>query len=639
MHLGFLILISLVSTQAVRRLPELVLTTPPDTDPLVEEITQHEFHFGQDPPELIGSTAIGGPEEGLLPREVETPDIPQLEELEIQPQEVGQIELRAVTHAATGPEVNLNHTIKGMAGAGVTGAQGAIDRITQEILMSLEERRTLVVWLFDRSGSLSSQRDEINRRFQRVYDELGAIESSGNEAFANSDSKPLLTSVVTFGHDIEFPISKPTDDLEQIRNAVAEIELDDSGIERVFAAIQMAVGRYRKYRDRPSTDATGPGRNVMFVVFTDEAGDDQDQLDKTVNLCRRLAIPVYIVGVPAPFGRKETLVKWVDPDPSYDQSPQWGRVDQGPESLLPERVKIHFARTRFDNAPIDSGFGPFALTRLCYETGGIYFTVHPNRTVTKYVSRRETAPYAAHIRAFFDEQTMRRYRPDYVSAKEYMRRVKSSGSRNALIEAAQMSWLAPMKRPRVRFIYREEARFSAELTAAQKAAAKLEPMVRVVYETLRRGEAARKDETVPRWQAGYDLAMGRVLAVKVRTETYNVMLARAKQGMKFSDPRNNTWELVPSTEILSGSTLKNQANQALTYLGRIQTEHEKTPWALLAQRELKEPLGWTWKESFTDLNPPRRQQARNNNNRPRAASDEKARKIKRRPPRRRPPKL
>ena len=96
-------------------------------------------------------------------------------------------------------------------------------------------------------------------------------------------------------------------------------------------------------------------------------------------------------------------MKWVDPDPKYDQSPQWGRVNQGPESLLPERIKLHFAGQREDEAPLDSGFGPFSLTRLCYETGGIYFAIHPNRNVNRAVSGRETDAFAAHIKHFFDQ--------------------------------------------------------------------------------------------------------------------------------------------------------------------------------------------------------------------------------------------
>ena len=51
----------------------------------------------------------------------------------------------------------------------------------------------------------------------------------------------------------------------------------------------------------------------MIVVFTDEAGDDIDALDATVDLCRKYEMPVYVIGVPAPFGRETAYVKWVDP--------------------------------------------------------------------------------------------------------------------------------------------------------------------------------------------------------------------------------------------------------------------------------------------------------------------------------------
>jgi hypothetical protein len=77
-------------------------------------------------------------------------------------------------------------------------------------------------------------------------------------------------------------------------------------------------------------------------------------------------------------------------------------VNQGPESLFPERIKLSFTAEREETSPIDSGFGPFALTRLAYETGGMYFAVHPNRNVNRAVSRRETAEFSAHLEQFFD---------------------------------------------------------------------------------------------------------------------------------------------------------------------------------------------------------------------------------------------
>jgi hypothetical protein len=95
--------------------------------------------------------------------------------------------------------------------------------------------------------------------------------------------------------------------------------------------------------------------------------------------------------------------------------------------------------------------------------------------------------------------------------------------------------------------------------------------------------------------------MGRVTAVKVRTEAYNAMLAKAKQGMKFKDEKNDTWVLVPADEISVGSALEKQKEQAKAYLNRVVTDHKDTPWAMLAAKELETPLGWRWEEKYTGV--------------------------------------
>ena len=71
--------------------------------------------------------------------------------------------------------VRSQTVVKGMTGIGEQGINGAVDRITYEILRSMEESPTLVVWFFDQSGSLMRQRDEIRDRFDKIYEELGIV--------------------------------------------------------------------------------------------------------------------------------------------------------------------------------------------------------------------------------------------------------------------------------------------------------------------------------------------------------------------------------------------------------------------------------------------------------------------------------
>ena len=638
LHFGILLALGLVPLLLPQTRPHLTILSPLAEEEVDVKIPE-EVYFSDEQSEQIGANSAD--EEGmalsLAPVVAELSEIPSATQLT--PVEEAEIELNQSIEVATGLHLDQNLIVKGAAGEGTTGALGAIDRLTNEILHSLEQRKTLVVWLFDQSASLSRQREEIHGRLHRIYEELGLLEQAENPAFKRHRDKPLLTSVFAFGKSVQMITGKPTDDIDEIKQAVDSIELDNSGVENVFAAVGQAAGRFKELRI-PKGKPAEPERNVLIVVVTDEAGDDRNGLGQSVALCRRYSMPVYVVGVPAPFGRQETLVKWVDPDKKYDQTPGWGRVNQGPESLFPERIKLNFsASAARETPPIDSGFGPFALTRLAYETGGIYFAVHPNRSTTRKIRRRDTSAFAAHLQHFFDPEVMRKYRPDYVTVEEYMQRLNQNKARTALFEASRQSWLTPMEIPQFRFVKRDEASFANALTEAQKAAAKLSPKISALHSLLQVGETDREQEASPRWQAGYDLAIGRVLAVRVRTESFNAMLAKAKRGMKFTTKKNNTWILKPSGEVSVGSQLKKQAANATQYLQRVVDKHPGTPWALLASRELEDPMSWKWVEEFTNLNPPARRGAGGGGGNPGPAQDDRKKMLKKPPPKRAIPKL
>jgi hypothetical protein len=635
-HLVMLVALAIWKVPVEDKGITLVIKTPILEEKKEELKLPEEFYFSELPAEQVGANSVNGTEMALSEAPVvsEVSAIPSPNEEPIT-SEVAQIEINNMITQATGLHYNANLAVKGAAGHGTTGAMGAIDRITHEILLSLEERKTLVVWLFDQSPSMIKQRSEVHDRFDRIYRELGVIEAAENKAFAKHDDKPLLTSVVAFGDKVSLLTKKPTDNLSEIKAAVKSIEMDTTGVERIFSAIYMAADEYKSLRT-PKEGSKEPERNVMIIAFTDEAGEDQAGLDQTVQICRRFEIPVYVVGVPAPFGQKETMVKWVDPDPKFDQTAGWGTVDQGPETFLPERIKLNFAGSKEEEDPIDSGFGPYSLTRLCYETGGIFFTVHPNRNVNRAVTRGEVEAYSAHIKHFFDPEVMRKYRPDYVPADEYLRRISQNKARQVLVEAAKYSALTPMENPRYRFVKSSEAEFANALSEAQKDAAKLEPKIAQMADHLLQGEGDRAKETNVRWQAGYDLAMGRVLAVKVRTEAYNAMLAQAKTGLKFKNEKNNTWILEPADSITVGSQLEKMAQKSKMYLERVVNDHPGTPWALLAKKELANPVGWQWKEEYTNLNPMR--EGAGNGNAPAPANDA-LKMLQKGPPKRPVPKL
>ncbi|MCA9259359.1 MAG: VWA domain-containing protein, partial [Planctomycetales bacterium] len=591
-HLLMLGALAVLSLSVPRRTLDLQLDLEPVDLAEIEPLSE-EFFAAEELPDEMGALgdAAGGE---ALASAVEYSERSVVAVLPDSVAEIGEMPTPLLDmEVLQGPEISDRLPVQGVGSEGLRSAAGAIDRITQEIVWSLEQGPTLVVWLFDQSGSLRDQRRQILQRFHRIYDELGVLEAAQNPAFRRQKDKPLLTAVWGFGQTTRRYTDKPTDDIGQITSAIEAIEDDESGQENVFHAILDAAEGHRSFQ-APSQGK----RRVMIVVFTDEAGDDLQGVDVTVSQCRKLATPVYVVGPPAPFGRDVAYVKWIDPDPEFDQRPQWVPVSLGPESMAPERLRLKFSGD--DDQLLDSGFGPYALTRLCYETGGLYFATHPNRVVGRTVSAGEIVNLSTHFSQFFDEDAMRPYQPDYLSAREYQKLLVENRARTALVEAARLSWTAPMEDVPMRFPKRDEAELAQTLGLAQRNAALLQPKIDRLCHVLLAGEDDRPALKGLRWQAGFDLAVGRALAVQVRTEGYNAMLAQAKQGLAFQKNGSNTWILRPAAEYAS-SSLERAAAKSLEYLERVADEHDGTPWGMLAQRELKSPLGWRWDEGFTPL--------------------------------------
>jgi hypothetical protein len=524
--------------------------------------------------------------EALAPMLSEQSVVPVVPDQEL----ISDIHIEPVDSVPTGPQFDATVVVKGAVGVGTTGASGAVDRLTAEIAGSLEQRATLVCWLFDQSVSLSAQRKEIASRLERVFDELGANRSEQN--------RPDLTNiVVAFGKDASVVTKKPTSDASVVVSAIESIPIDDSGAEMTFGAIRRAAEAVKVFR------TNAPRKNVMIIVFTDEVGNDQKEADQTGQVCRTLGIPVYVVGVPAPFGMREVKMKYVEFDPKFDQDVQWARIEQGPETLYPEMVRVRSGR--FADEAIDSGFGPFSLSKLCGETGGIYFCVHANRNARGRVNDAQTAAMSSQLRYFFDHDVMRSYQPDYVSAAKIDQMLMANRAKRALVEAARSSEISPMESPEMTFPRQDDGQLAMLLGEAQKVAAKIQPKIDALHAVLAAGAVDRDKIQEKRWQAGYDLAMGRVLAVKVRTDAYNLMLAQAKTGMKFKNAGSDTWQLEPSDDVTVGSQTEKIAKQATTYLERVVREHPGTPWALLAGEELRQPLGYKWTEANTGVNKPK----------------------------------
>ena len=279
--------------------------------------------------------------------------------------------------------------LRGDGAEHVEGVEGAVDRLALEILRQLDKGRTLVVWMFDASGSLQSERERLAEHIGRVYENV--LARPEGELARNGG---LLTMVVAFGSGRKAMLEEPTDDASAIAAAILEVPLDETGEERTFQTVADVARRWGKFSKEKEAYQT------MAIVVTDEVGDDEDSLESAIAAAKAAEMPVFVLGSSALFGRTEGYMDYTDPKTGqfYRRLP----VRQGPESVASEQIQLPFWYNGPQYNELDAGFGPYGLSRMAGATGGIYF-------VTRMGSNRPT----------FDPAGMREYRPDWLSAGQY----------------------------------------------------------------------------------------------------------------------------------------------------------------------------------------------------------------------------
>ena len=471
-------------------------------------------------------------------------------------------------------------SIKGNAAEHVGGVEGAVDRVAMELLNRLERGRTLVVWAFDASGSLQVEREKLSKHIGQVYSHITQLDK---DQLAAGDA--LMTMVVAFGQNRKAMLPEPTNDVAAIVSAIGEVPLDTTGIESTFTTVGTIVKSWGKYKD-----GKGQAYQTVIIVVTDEVGEDENQLEPAIAVASAAKVPVYVLGSPALFGKVEGKMDYTDPKTKRTYRDL--KVRQGPESVALETIHLPFWYGGDQYETLDAGFGPYALSRLAGATNGIYF-------ITRLGTSRLT----------FDPNTMREYRPDWVSAEQYARSLQKDPIRNAVILAAQITQQQLPGQPGLTFPAADSPEFKEQMFKNQETVARIAYTVVEALVPITAAVKQRDRETSRRWQAHYDLIRGRLLAMKIRCYEYNTACARMKKDApKFKDAKSNAWRLTPTEDIISGDKVANVAKEAKALLKRVVDEHPNTPWALLAQREMKDPFGFKWVEA-TVPPPPKRNEA------------------------------
>ena len=171
---------------AVVSLASITIVTQPEligvlinSEPIVEELAPldvvTEIAYSDTPSDEFGADSIGTVDMALSSAPL-LADMSIVESVELDIEiPNGNIDVSRTVEKAMGLTLSQS-TVRGATGVGTTGTDGAVDRVTYEILQSLEERPTLVVWVFDSSISMVKRRQEIRDRFDRIYQQLGIVQ-------------------------------------------------------------------------------------------------------------------------------------------------------------------------------------------------------------------------------------------------------------------------------------------------------------------------------------------------------------------------------------------------------------------------------------------------------------------------------
>ena len=493
------------------------------------------------------------------------------------------------TFAASVPQGTLGEALTAADGYGA-----AMDILTQEILNKLARGKVLVVWVFDQSLSMKDDQAEIRDRIEKVYEELGLSSAARGDA--------LWTGVVSYGKNFAVHTPKPTTFLKEIKTAIDEVPVDESGEEMMCQAIGQAVNNFRQF------SGAGGGRQMMIVLVSDESGnpdDNQRSLEPTIKACKDAKAGVYVLGREAVFGYPFAHMRWIVSRPAVGGGPPLTRpyivaIDRGPETPMVEMLQTEGYQKRFDAHP--SGFGPYEQVRLARETGGVFLML-PSPEIDLF--RRDLS--------VFDIELMRPYLPDLRSREQYAHERDYSPLRSLIWKV--VNDLNPYKPEIGRYINlaqrfsSDRATWTREMDAEIVKARQYVLYLDAAEKALRGARNLRDREKEPRWRAHYDLMLAQVVAYKARVYEYGAYLTIFKVNPKPFDPPTanrvlRDWELRERGKTVADKITKPLAEDATNQFRAIIAEYDGTPWATRAEFELSRGFGIDLVPHYRNPNPP-----------------------------------
>jgi hypothetical protein len=264
-------------------------------------------------------------------------------------------------------------------------------------------------------------------------------------------------------------------------------------------------------------------------------------------------------------------------------------------------------RVAFNGSHYPSGFGAYALTQLCRETGGIYFIFPDDKVAMQDYST----------------DVLMRYKANYGSDEDYEKEINSSPLRQglmAIVEEGNRIW-----HPNMPAHWLHDQNLLAEIDAHQKDCATFYDFALRAIAKLETLETSLSAETDPRWRANFDLIYARLLQAAARCSEYNWAYADFKAFPRtLKDPKNhNGWGVQFVEAIRSGTKpgirpgekakanaeekkvssamnekVKGWVEKSMALFQRVIDEHPGTPWSQAARNEKSNLVGVDLVEGF-----------------------------------------
>lgn len=593
--------------------PEIVLETVFDEERQQEEFAKEldaETDIAETQNFMIGgavSTAVGGSGAPAVNQQ-QIEESETLKEIDFAPQ-ASNITLPG--ESIIGQDLGIGE-VNGEVGAMVEGYGAALSRLTQELIRLMRQRKVMVVWLFDESNSMKDDQQEIAAQFHKVYEELG-IQTRQDKVLKQSD-EVLLSAILSFGKGIHELTAKPTTNINEVRAAIDQIPIDESGDENLCGAIMQSVEKYGKM-------AVSQNRQLIIIVVSDESPSDTaddnpreyGDLEATIRVCEKAKSPVYLLGRESIFGYPYARIRWQDPVFGLNH---WVSINRGPETARPECLLWNGLHARHDSSP--SGFGPYSQVRLCKETGGIFFMLPGEEE--NLVGR----PAAIEARKF-QAIAMKEYEPLLMPRKDYEQERNKRDFRQACwnVILGLNPYIENKLNLQTWHFSIEPAEFQKQGFAQFEKAAYAMSQLDLAIKMLDQVREKRAAEDSQRWRACYDLLYAQCIAYRVRIFQYMLALDdHGQKGEKPKDPKHNRWdiygqkqhvypnetqfELIKKHFGIKGTRdeylkdLDKQRQMANDAFDFVVKEHDGTPWSASAKADKDRGFGFAFRSHFHD---------------------------------------